>query len=607
MLEAAVAAGMEVRLLGPIEVFTDGRPVQLSGVRQRALLALLALRANEVVSSERLVEALFGVDAAPSAVNAVHAAVSRLRRLLEDGVLETRAPGYVLHVPADRLDTARFERLYAEGRELLEGGDAPAAAAVLRSALELFRGAPLADLSTLEFAQAEIRRLEDMRTAALMERIDADLAMGRSTELVAELEALVRADPLQERLRGQLMLALYRCGRQADALRVYQDARERLVEDLGLEPSAALQRLERAILNHDPALEPPAGTSQYEVDEPRAAPARRRHRRAVVAFGAAAVLIGAAAAVVAVLVTAGHGAVRVTPNAIAGINPTTNTVTRSIPLDARPTSIATEPTGVWVLNRGSATLSEIDPGTLKRVKTIGLGGYPSSLIVSGRMAWVEDAATGAVSGINLDDGRVIRRELGSARRTAPTIGATLVAADHLIWATRSWPPALVPVARTMTRIFPPPRPRRESIALPDIASAAAANGDVWITSSTSGTVSVVHPQDGGLVAHIPVGRSPAALALGGGAAWVASVGNNTVSRIDPTVFRIVAKIRLTSAPTALAFDPADHALWVASRAGGTVTRIDARSNRVVETLRIGNEPAGLAVGHGRVWVTVDPR
>ena len=254
--------GLAFRVLGPLEVLREGRPLRLGGERQRALLALLILSANELVPSDRLIDALFGPDAPATAGNALQVAVSRLRRLLDDGgsdgdggVLLTRPRGYELRAGPEQLDTALFERLVAEGREALELGDPAGAAARLREALALWRGPALADLSLLEFAQPEIRRLEELRLAALMERIDADLALGRDAELVAELEALGAANPLQERLRGQLMLALYRSGRQADALTVYRDTRELLSDELGLEPSRALQKLERAILRQDPSLE----------------------------------------------------------------------------------------------------------------------------------------------------------------------------------------------------------------------------------------------------------------------------------------------------------------------------------------------------------------
>jgi len=261
MMGSAVA--LEFRLLGPLEVRREGRPLRLGGERQRALLALLLLHANEVVPSERLIEELFGDDASESAANALQVGISRLRRVLgnghssggEGGVVLTRPRGYLLRTDPEQLDVALFERLLAEGRRELATGDAIAAAATLREALALWRGPALADLALLEFTQPEIRRLEELRLSALMERIEADLALGRADELFPELDALVEANPLQERLRGQLMLALYRSGRQADALEVYRQTRELLRDELGLEPSKALQELERSILRHDSALD----------------------------------------------------------------------------------------------------------------------------------------------------------------------------------------------------------------------------------------------------------------------------------------------------------------------------------------------------------------
>ncbi len=267
-------ATLEFRLLGPLEVWREGRPLRLGGERQRALLALLLLHANEVVPRERLIEELFGGDASETGVNALQVGISRLRRLLgesrssngDGGVLLTRPPGYLLRAEPEQLDVALFERLLARGRQSLSEGDAAAAAGTMREALALWRGPALADLALLEFAQPEIRRLEELRLSALMERIEADLALGRADEVVPELEALVEANLLQERLRGQLMLALYRAGRQADALEVYRQTRELLREELGLEPSKALQELERSILRQEAALDVEAGPSRAEAE-----------------------------------------------------------------------------------------------------------------------------------------------------------------------------------------------------------------------------------------------------------------------------------------------------------------------------------------------------
>ena len=249
---------MEFRILGPLEVVEGDRVVALGSGKARALLAVLLLHANEVVPSERLIEELWG-DAAPVTVaKSVQTYVSHLRRALHgeqgdngaDGLLVTRAGGYVLRLEPGQLDLARFERLVREGRRALEVGEPEQAAESLREALALWRGPPLVDFSYEPFAQQEIARLEELRMAALEERIEADLALSRHAQLTAELETLVAAQPLRERLRGQLMLALYRCDRQVEALEVFRHGRERLVEELGLQPSPALQRLEQAILTH---------------------------------------------------------------------------------------------------------------------------------------------------------------------------------------------------------------------------------------------------------------------------------------------------------------------------------------------------------------------
>jgi DNA-binding SARP family transcriptional activator len=246
---------MEFRILGHLEIRDGGRPVEVRGRRQRALLALLLIRANEPVGDERLLEELWGEHTPESGTTAVRVRVSQLRKALGADVIVTRPSGYALEVEPERIDARRFERLVAEGRSELEAGDGASAAATLRQALALWRGpAALADFEYEPFADAERARLEDLRLDALEDRIEADLALGRQLELVGELEPLVAQNPFRERLRGQLMLALYRCGRQADALAAYRDARRTMVEELGIEPGPALQQLEQAILRQDDRL-----------------------------------------------------------------------------------------------------------------------------------------------------------------------------------------------------------------------------------------------------------------------------------------------------------------------------------------------------------------
>ena len=269
---------MDFRILGPLEVDDDGRQLPLGGARQRGLLAMLLLHANEVVSSDRLIAELWGEDRVDDASRALQVAVSRLRRTLEpqrrigemSGVLATRPPGYELRVEPGQLDVDRFQELAAAGRAALVAGDAASAAEKLASALTLWRGPPLADLGYESFSQTEISRLEELRSAAVEDRIAAELELGRHTELVAELQDLVSRHPLRERLRKQLMLALYRCGRQADALAVYQDARRALTDELGIEPGRELRELQAAILRQAPELarDRPAGPDRPDDPGP---------------------------------------------------------------------------------------------------------------------------------------------------------------------------------------------------------------------------------------------------------------------------------------------------------------------------------------------------
>jgi DNA-binding SARP family transcriptional activator len=246
-------AGLEYRVLGPLEVVGDDGPLALGGAKQRALLALLVLNANRVVSRERLVDALWGDDPPETAVTSIQVYVSRWRKVLPPDTLVTRAPGYLLAAKPEQIDLFRFESLVAEAR----GATPQRAATLLRGALALWRGPALGGLALESSARTESDRLEDLRLAALEERIEADLALGRQAELVGELQTLIGDNPHRERLRAQLMLALYRSGRQAEALDAYRAAREALVDELGLDPSAELRELEQRILSQDASLAPP--------------------------------------------------------------------------------------------------------------------------------------------------------------------------------------------------------------------------------------------------------------------------------------------------------------------------------------------------------------
>jgi WD40 repeat protein/DNA-binding SARP family transcriptional activator len=262
---AQTTASVEFRILGPLSAVRANHSLALGGERQRALLAILLVHANRTVSTERLIEQLFGVGSSGSQANAVHVAVSRLRRALGDGpggMLLTRAGGYMLELEPEQLDASIFARLLEEGRALLARGDAATASARLREALDLWRGAPLADLAAVEDVAAEITRLEELRMLAEMAWVDAELALGHAAEMVVELERMTAQAPLQERPRAQLMLALYRSGRQAEALAVYRQTCVLLREELGLTPSAELRELEQRIISRDAGLELERGVEE---------------------------------------------------------------------------------------------------------------------------------------------------------------------------------------------------------------------------------------------------------------------------------------------------------------------------------------------------------
>lgn len=259
---------MEYRILGPFEALDGERQIPLGGARQRAVLALLLLHANETVTRDVIVDELWGENPPPTAAKVLQNCVSALRKELPADTIRTVGGAYCVAVEPGELDRDRFERLLGEGRVALEAGDHADASDRLRQALALWHGTPLSDFSYERFAQDEISRLEELHVSALEDRIEAELALGHHDELVAELEGLVNRQPLRERLRAQLMLALYRGGRQAEALEAYRDARRALLSELGIEPGRRLRELEHAILAQDPALDISRRHSRQRLPQP---------------------------------------------------------------------------------------------------------------------------------------------------------------------------------------------------------------------------------------------------------------------------------------------------------------------------------------------------
>jgi YVTN family beta-propeller protein len=585
---------IEFRILGPLEVEDEGRLVPLGGTKQRAVLTILLLHRGEVVSVDRLVDELWGEQPPDTATKTVQVYVSRLRKELGEGVVLTRGGGYLLDIEPAQLDAERFERLTADGRDALERGDAPRASELIRRALDLWRGPPLAELAYEPFAQSHVARLEELRLVALERRVEANLALGNHAALIPELETLVREHPARERLRAQLILALYRSGRQTDALASYRDARRALVEELGLEPSRELQELERAILAQDPAIDAPARARPL-----RGAPQARRGG-VLVGLGGGLLLAAALAAVFA----GGEdepSPVRATANSLAVIDPESNRIVATVPTGIQPADVAAGAGHIWVANRADDTVTQIDPRRRAVVSTTTAPGViVAGLAVDDRDVWIGDARRFSL--VQLDPTfRSVERsirlasEVESQGDSAPN---TVAVGYGSVWAGSSY--------GAIARLDPDTR-EVDNISVGNGPSAIATGaGGVWVTDDTDNTLTRIDPASANAVTGTtPVGRGPAAVATGGGAVWVANTQDDTVARVDPDRTTVTDTIRVGRRPTGVAVG--EGAVWVANSLSGTVSRIDPKTGDVEATIEIGEAPQGITVANGLVWVSVQQR
>ncbi len=540
VMAADAAAGetgpVEFGILGPLEVRRSGCAVPLGGPRQRAVLALLLLEANRAVSMDRLAEDLWGGHPPEGWATTLQTYVFHLRHALEPGrargaggVLVTRDRGYLLRVDREHLDAALFQDGFTAGRAALEAGRYADAAQTLRQALDLWRSPVLADLAGYAFTRPEAARLEELRLAALEARVDGDLALGRHDALTAELEQLAGEYPLRERLHGQLMLALYRCGRQAEALAAYRRARDLLAAELGIDPGEPLQRLHASVLTHDPALDwhgHPAEDHPAAAGTPAASPApgpsrprptaglreldwvRRRARRLLVIGSALAV--AAAVGIVAVARPWAGGPTGLPGNSVGLIGPAGGRVGAPVPVGS-PAGLAYGDGSVWAVDSTEGTLSRINPATHAVVQTIPVGSAPTAVTVTGKDIW---PATGDVSG-----------------------------------------PVFVGAGPAGIAVTP---------------------AAVWVANSLDLTVTKIDPATGRVTATIGVGDGPSAIAAAKNGVWVSDEFGATLDRIDPQTDRVDRVIFVGSSPQGMAV--AGAGVWVAARPfaaathrGGTLT------------------------------------
>ena len=591
---------LDFRILGPLEVWDDGDALHLGGAKQRGVLAILLLGANGVVSTDRLIDELWG-DAPPDdAVMALQAHVSRLRKALPGGpeILLTQAPGYVLRVEPGQVDLDRFEQGVRDGRTALGEGDPERAAVALGASLELWRGRPLADLEDEPFARAATAHLEDVWLDALETRLDADLALGRDAELVPELRALVRAHPLREGLRARLMLALYRSGRQADALEVFTDARRQLNDELGLEPGPVLQRLQQQILVHDPDLE--------LEREPRPA-AQLRGRRWVVV---AAIVGGVAAATVAAATVLASESGGPSPEAGGGvlleIDGESGTTGRRTPVGRAPTALASGGGGIWFLDADARTVARFDPEE-SSISTFATGATPTDLAVGAAGVWVGNGrrlsaaqfiGPVATSVARIDPvSKTERADVPLPRRggaLSNLVDNHLAATDDALWAVApDFSLARIDAASSAVTAVVDPFP---------IQAVGAGPAGVWALG-VGGEIAHLDGATGRVIAQ---GRVPATsvggIAVGSDAAWVTSPSDGTLWRVETGDSLTLGSVDV--GPGAGDVAAGDAFVWVANPLSGTVTQVAIESAAVAKTIPVGGVPRSIAVADDRVWVAL---
>jgi DNA-binding SARP family transcriptional activator len=593
-------------LLGPIEVLIDGRLVALGAGTERALVACLAWHPNQPVSTDAIVEALWGEHPPLSAREMVRTYVARARRRLGDA-LQRRPAGYVLEVAPDAIDAVCFERLCARGIDQHAEGDPAAAADSLTRALALWRQAPAPQLDSLASAQREIVRLEALRLTAVETRAEAELALGDAARMVPELEGMVVAHPYRERLRRALMLALYRCGRQAEALECYLDGRRLLVEELGIEPTRELQALQRAILNHDPMLDMPvaAPATPPTTREPAAAEppgpeplepelAGRGHRRRWprLAGGVAGLATLAVALLIARDLTArtAAGSLHIGRETLAQLDPASGVTLQTQTVTGVPGPVAVGTRTAWVGDGQNRSVITVSLDSLKTIGIARLGVFPYQLATDGTTAWAGDGFYGTITPVDHTgrESSTFRPESRATGRLALAYGA------GALWVGSQ--------DGTLTEIDP--RTERVIAMLRhtgDPEALAVGAGSIWVAEASQDDVRQVDPVTRRITRSIPIGGTPSDVAIGDGSVWTVTPSESRVWRIDPRTDAVTAAIDV--APQSSLITVIDDDVWVGS-ATGTLQRLDPNHNAVAQTLQLDGPIGGMAPGNHRLWISV---
>ncbi|MDX6440509.1 MAG: hypothetical protein QOE43_238 [Gaiellaceae bacterium] len=573
-------------LLGPLEVWDDGRELPLGAGRQRALLALLLLHANEPVSVERLAEALWEGKPPLTAQKVVQGYVSQLRRALPDGVIITRGSSYELR--ARDTDAAEFERLVARAAS----EDPSTAAKTLRTALGLWRGRPLVDFDYESWAQAEAARLEELRLVALENKLATDVQLGQGAGIVPELESLVSAHPLRERPRSLLMLALYRSGRQADALAVYTDGRRRLVDELGIEPGPDLQKLQRQILAQDPSLGRASGTRPLVT---------ARRGRLLVVVGA--VLVAAALTALAVELTRGGSAPAVAGNSLALVDPAGHSAAALVAFAAPQSSIAEGDGLVWTLDGDAGTVTAIDQKSKKVLGTFSVGQRPVDIVYGGGSFWIltagfqpapDESSRSIAPAVTRYDPRS-HTQTASVRLPQPPPGVGFFYFKHrpgqhqLAYGAGSlWVANASSLDSSIYRIAGQGRARIvANVTTVDAGTIVFARNYLWSETLDRGPAEIdqIRPATNVVVRriHTPaIGLS--SFAVGGGSVWVPDFYTGTVWRIIPGTPQVIRAVPTRVGVTSIVVS--NGAVWAGNGVSDTLSRIDLHTGLVTATLHV---------------------
>lgn len=569
---------LEYRILGPLEVSRGGEPLVIGRPRLRAVLGCLLLGAGKTLAVPRLVDAVWGPAAPSSADSLVRVYVSQLRQLVGDDAILTRPGGYAIADPGERLDAERFRRLVADVGDRSAEGDDERAARSLTEALALWSGEVLADTPLAGTAAAAADQLAELRLFAIEERAAAELRLGRHHEVVSELEREADANPTRERLIEELMVALYRSGRQTDALELYAAVRKRLVDELGLEPGRRLQELQAQILRHDPELAAPI---QGEPPTPI-----RSRRRFVLVTALAA--LGVGAGIAGWMLNRTPAAPSVGPNSVVRIDPTNARVTQVAGSSGRPGAVLVTNKEIWVVDVSHQKLDQLDPQSLGVRRRFSLRSIPHAIVDADGRVWLANGFDGTISRVS--PGGVV----GPSRRPEPhsTGRLALASGRRTLW--------IGSQDGRLTRLDT--RRGRTVAVIHGIRTPQAitvADGAAWIAQATSVSILRVDVRTERVDAQIPIGGVPTAIVSAAGSIWALAPTEGKLWQIDPHRKTVVASLAV---PGATLLAAAGRTLWVGDGPAGTITRLLPRP---ATTISLSQPLASLAGGPAAIVATTN--